>query len=337
MTWSCSSSGHALAIGLTLALPGESPSANMPAPSPSLSLPIACDFQRDCSIQKYVDRDAGPGRQDYRCGRITTDGHDGTDLRLRREEDLARDVPVLAAADGRVLRVRDGMADRNVRSLPPDALGDRLAGNAVILDHGLGWVTQYSHLKLNSVAVRPGMRVRRGDVLGFIGMSGNAEFPHLHFEVRKDGTSVDPFLPGAGATCGSGGANLWDKSAAKSLGYRPVEVLRVGFAATAGEVPQRRRLGTPAELPGEAAALILWANSTGVQARDLQLFRIIGPTGQIILQKVFSVRDGGLDWLGYSGVARQGQRWAAGRYVGSYTLKRNGKLLSQQQASVLIK
>jgi hypothetical protein len=159
----------------------------------------------------------------------------------------------------------------------------------------------------------------------------------LHFEVRKDGTSVDPFLPGAGATCGSGGANLWDKSAAKSLGYRPVEVLRVGFAATAGEVPQRRRLGTPAELPGEAAALILWANSTGVQARDLQLFRIIGPTGQIILQKVFSVRDGGLDWLGYSGVARQGQRWAAGRYVGSYTLKRNGKLLSQQQASVLIK
>jgi murein DD-endopeptidase MepM/ murein hydrolase activator NlpD len=54
-------------------------------------------------------------------------------------------------------------------------------GNAIIIDHGYGMVTRYAHLE--GYNVRPGQRVRRGDVIGFVGSTGRSQTPHLHYEV----------------------------------------------------------------------------------------------------------------------------------------------------------
>lgn len=54
-------------------------------------------------------------------------------------------------------------------------------GNSIIVDHGYGVVTRYGHLE--AFAVRPGQRVRRGDLLGFVGNTGRSTGPHLHYEV----------------------------------------------------------------------------------------------------------------------------------------------------------
>lgn len=54
-------------------------------------------------------------------------------------------------------------------------------GNSIIIDHGYGMVTRYGHLA--GYAVRPGRRVRRGDVIGFVGNTGRSAAPHLHYEV----------------------------------------------------------------------------------------------------------------------------------------------------------
>jgi murein DD-endopeptidase MepM/ murein hydrolase activator NlpD len=54
-------------------------------------------------------------------------------------------------------------------------------GNAIIVDHGYGVVSRYGHLE--SYNVRPGQRVRRGEVLGFVGSTGRSTGPHLHYEV----------------------------------------------------------------------------------------------------------------------------------------------------------
>jgi murein DD-endopeptidase MepM/ murein hydrolase activator NlpD len=54
-------------------------------------------------------------------------------------------------------------------------------GNALIVDHGFGIVTRYAHL--DHFNVRPGQRVHRGDVLGFVGSTGRSTAPHLHYEV----------------------------------------------------------------------------------------------------------------------------------------------------------
>jgi murein DD-endopeptidase MepM/ murein hydrolase activator NlpD len=63
-------------------------------------------------------------------------------------------------------------------------------GNAIVIDHGYGVVTRYGHL--SGFNVRPGQRVRRGDVIGFVGQTGRATAPHLHYEVWVRDQNVNP-------------------------------------------------------------------------------------------------------------------------------------------------
>lgn len=64
-------------------------------------------------------------------------------------------------------------------------------GRAIILEHGHGIITRYGHL--SGFAVTPGQHVRRGDVIGFVGLSGRSTGPHLHYEVRINDTPVNPY------------------------------------------------------------------------------------------------------------------------------------------------
>lgn len=63
-------------------------------------------------------------------------------------------------------------------------------GNAIIIDHGFGLVTRYGHLA--SFNVRPGQRVRRGEVIGFVGSTGRSTSPHLHYEVWVKDQNQNP-------------------------------------------------------------------------------------------------------------------------------------------------
>lgn len=63
-------------------------------------------------------------------------------------------------------------------------------GNAVLIDHGNGLATLYAHQ--SRLAVSGGQSVAQGDVIGYVGSTGNSTGPHLHFEVRKGGTAVNP-------------------------------------------------------------------------------------------------------------------------------------------------
>lgn len=63
-------------------------------------------------------------------------------------------------------------------------------GNCIILDHDFNYQTLYAHL--HKALVRPGQRVRRGDVIGLVGNTGKSTGPHLHYEVHFKGRAVDP-------------------------------------------------------------------------------------------------------------------------------------------------
>ncbi|HEY0836688.1 MAG TPA: M23 family metallopeptidase, partial [Azospirillum sp.] len=218
-----------LAGGVTLLLWSHA-RAQTAGATPTFRLPIACTPGADCWVQNYVDEDPGPDRADYTCGRLSYDGHKGTDFRLADYPALERGVPVLAAAPGVVRAVRDGMEDVNIRKIGRDALKGREAGNSVAVMHGDGWETQYAHMKRGSVAVKPGDRVEAGQKLGLVGLSGNTEFPHVHFEVRHHGKTVDPFVGVAEAPrCGGPRAPLWAAEVEPALAYRPTAGLSAGF------------------------------------------------------------------------------------------------------------
>lgn len=65
-------------------------------------------------------------------------------------------------------------------------------GYRVIIDHGNGLQTAYSHMQKGSISVKVGQKVKRGQTIGRVGRTGNASGNHLHFEVHKNGKKVNP-------------------------------------------------------------------------------------------------------------------------------------------------
>jgi murein DD-endopeptidase MepM/ murein hydrolase activator NlpD len=65
-------------------------------------------------------------------------------------------------------------------------------GNVIIIDHGRGNRTLYGHLSRFATGLRVGQRVDQGKVIGFVGATGWATGPHLHYEFQVNGQTVDP-------------------------------------------------------------------------------------------------------------------------------------------------
>ncbi len=99
-------------------------------------------------------------------------------VRAHRGIDYAADsgTPVMATADGVVTQ-------RGPR-------GE--LGNAVEIRHPNGFITKYGHLRGFASGVRVGTRVRQGDIIGYVGMTGLATGPHLHYEMLRSGRQIDP-------------------------------------------------------------------------------------------------------------------------------------------------
>lgn len=82
--------------------------------------------------------------------------------------------PILATADGIVIKVET----------------DKYLGKNVTISHGNGFTTIYGHM--SNFNVKAGQRVKRRDIIGYIGQTGKAAGPHVHYEVFRDGKRVDP-------------------------------------------------------------------------------------------------------------------------------------------------
>ena len=65
-------------------------------------------------------------------------------------------------------------------------------GNFVLINHGNNYATAYGHLSRFAPGMRQGARVRQGQVFAYSGMTGMATGPHLHYEIRVNGTQVNP-------------------------------------------------------------------------------------------------------------------------------------------------
>jgi hypothetical protein len=97
---------------------------------------------------------------------------------------------VLAVADAEVVAATDRFKDQVPGELPADITLEELLGNHIVLDLGNGHFAFYAHLKPNSVTVKEGDQVRRGQLLALLGNSGNTSAPHLHFHVMDSPSAV---------------------------------------------------------------------------------------------------------------------------------------------------
>lgn len=248
-----------------------------------LHFPVDCDLGETCFIQNYVDADPSSNYADFTCNRLSYDGHKGTDIALPSARDMEYGVAALAAADGTVVAVRDGVPDH----LPGEEMQfpeGQDCGNGIAIAHEDGWETQYCHLRQGSVMVSPGDFVFAGQTVGVIGMSGRTEFPHLHVTVRKDDTVIDPFDPNPDASCGAQAEHqLW----ASHVAYEAGGLLQAGFDAGVPDFDTIKRGDAHnAVLSSNDVALVFWVHLYGTRAGDEIQMKITGPKDAFFDQTV---------------------------------------------------
>lgn len=118
-------------------------------------------------------------------------GHAGLDIIQSDSEPNCYKRPVVASASGRVIHAEKSCTHENGEHCRcggwpnyPNAEGREGHGNNIIIEHNNGIYTCYSHLTINGVEVNVGDIVHKGQVIGYIGQTGDSYGAHLHFEVR---------------------------------------------------------------------------------------------------------------------------------------------------------
>jgi hypothetical protein len=302
-----------------------------------LGLPINCTLGKDCFIMHYLDRDPSAAAVDFACGHLTYDTHNGTDFAIPDERAMAKGVTVKAVASGKVLRVRDGVPDIRVADQTDKGRVEGIeCGNGMVIDHGNGWQSQYCHLRQGSVVVKPNTSVSSGAVLGMVGESGLASFPHVHLTVRYQDKVVDPFV----GTVNTQGCNvarqpLW----AQPLEYVPTGLIRAGFASRQPEMTEIWQ-GQFAEttLAPNNPALLFWVYAFGVRQGDEQQFRLIAPDGKPVINNQQQLKSNHRVWLSYVGKKNSAsQPLVPGVWRGEYRLVRGGKVLIESIREVQLR
>jgi hypothetical protein len=309
------------------------------AESIQLKLPVACEVGRTCFIQNYVDVDASSSATDYRCGTRTYDGHNGTDFRLPSMRMQRAGVGVLAAAAGRVVRVRDGVGDASVRTTDREAVRGSECGNGAVIAHSGDWETQYCHLARGSLRVQPGQTIEAGQQLGLIGLSGLTEYPHLHFTVRHLGKIVDPFANGAPAGACSGGEVLWESAARERLGYQERTVLNTGFApgGVTMEAIEQEETETISSA-NDTRPIVAFVRSIGLKTGDKQSLELRAPTGKVIARNEADPLDRSkAQVMLFAGSKRPPSGWDRGIYKATYLVERADQIVLRQEFELELK
>lgn len=310
---------------LTLSARAQENPAPAPAVTPQFLIPAACTPGRDCWIVNHVDTDtATDAFADYKCGRQTYDGHQGTDIAVRDMAAMNAGVDVLAAAGGTVLRARDGIEDRmpGEGEIEKMLAENRGCGNGIVLDHGNGWQTIYCHLKKGSIAVKPDDKITAGQRIAQVGHSGAAQFPHVHFGVFRDTRVIDPFTAQTeGTACGAGPQQtLWLPGLA--LAYQPVSLYAAGFADSAPDYDSLLQNAANIDaLPADTPALVFWAMMYNAAAGDDIALQIRDPGGTVIAERTIAQEDSRARQYYYVGKRNPGVL-APGAYTGTLTLTR---------------
>lgn len=306
----------------------NAPAALAEDAAPELYWPLGCTLYQDCFIEHYPDLKIGTDPVfplDYKCGERTRMGNLGTEIIFTDRKTAHEGKPVLAAAEGRVVFVKDGLKDSRQYSKE----SKRACGNHVVVRHNPSYSTKYCFLRETSVTVKPGDKVQAGDVLGQIGSSGATEAPKLYFEVLKNQTPVDPFtgreLHKPSECFSLNDRPLWHKP----IAYPPVGIIAASFAQgypTAYDVAFDATVQQ--SLSRSLRTLTAWVRLFGVLKGDKEQLTIYQPNGQIWYQTDRIHPAHAPFWTSFASANFKPEiSPAAGEWRAVYTLERDGEEL----------
>lgn len=293
---------------------------------PDFIFPVACRYGIDCFIQNYVDHDPTSGLSDYQCRQQTYDGHSGTDIRLVNLPQMNKGVPVLAAANGTVVAIRDGMTDTYLDPARREEIKKTGLGNAVVIQHSDGWRTIYGHLKKGSLTIKKGDRVVQGQSLGEVGLSGLTEFPHVHFQVTHHNKTIDPFVGKPDRSrCGDTLNSQWLGIAGNKITYLPGLLLDQGFSPAPPANYRAIETGKFNNGAGEKSQrLFFWVRFIGLSTGDQATLSFAAPNGELVREHTFpKLKSGKAQQFYYIGIKNPAlQRGQQGRWQGRVELNR---------------
>lgn len=292
---------------------------------PSFDLPIDCRLEEDCWVMNYVDMGPDDGKlTDFNCLERTYDGHKGTDFAIEDEAAMKRGVAVLAAMEGTIMRVRDNEPDKwsSREELDQIQKERKECGNAVMIDHGDGLQSIYCHMKQGSVKVKPGDKVKSGDVIGQVGLSGFTQFPHLHFGVIWEGALMDPFT-GVDNTkaCTNFKRSMWNSEL--DVKYQPLVVQAAGFSNIVPTLPDlERNAKSQPTISASSDVFAFWGIMLGSRENDKIILEIKDPNGKIFARREVIQPKNRARQFYYTGKKLSGKSLAEGAYTGTITVER---------------
>jgi hypothetical protein len=287
--------------------------------------PINCPDGETCWIVNYPDKDRSRKSADYNCGRLSTNRQYSTDFAVNGNAAVRKGIPVQSVAPGVVLGARNNGPDY-FRGKPAKPIAkNRYCGNGVLIEHDEGWTTQYCHLRKGSVTVRKGDEVAEGQMIGFVGLSGDTIFPHLSLTLRRDKTVVDPFVgPAPTSACGLGEGQVWRSPDDPGLAYLTASILGGGFVDIrpnkTGPAPKGDETLTVSR---QISKVYLWADLLGIRPNDQIIFEIFGPEGKRVMDHTTTLKNHQYRKRASVEFLKRGQFWSGGMYRGTVTLRRH--------------
>ena len=305
------------------------------------ALPVDCTIGEDCWVMNYVDIKPDDGLQtDPACLSRTYDGHKGTDIAILDEKTMRDGVNVLAPLDGTVTKIRDGEEDRwpDETELEKTKAARKECGNAIMIDHGDNLQSIYCHLKKSSITVKPNQKVKQGEIIAQIGLSGMTEFPHLHFGITQDNKIIDPFTgQDNNGQCGKKIKSLWDTDL--EISYQPFTIQNLGFSNDLPDLNFIEKDGEPlGEIKQNSDLLAFWVTFFGVREGDKITLEIKDPNGKVFARREIIQDKTRARQFYYTGLKTSRNPLREGAYTGEARIEREykGQMLKDEKFTAVL-